>query len=90
MAIAGFTPIPFKVFTIASGISNLKLRDVILWSIVGRGARFFLEGALIMWLGSAAQVFIEQYLSWITISVVAAVIILYILYLGIKYAKAIK
>lgn len=67
LAIAGFTPIPYKVFTILSGVAKMKLRSVIVWSIIGRGIRFFLEALLVMYIGKAAQDFIQQYFSFITI-----------------------
>ena len=40
--VAGFSPIPYKVFTIAAGVAALNLPGFILASIIGRGARFFL------------------------------------------------
>jgi membrane protein YqaA with SNARE-associated domain len=44
--VAGFSPIPYKVFTIAAGSLNMMLIPFILGSIIGRGGRFFLEAAL--------------------------------------------
>ncbi|OZI10418.1 hypothetical protein CEW92_17055 [Bacillaceae bacterium SAS-127] len=58
--IAGFTPIPFKVFTIFSGAARIPLNVLIIWSFVGRGLRFFLEGMIIFWLGDQAKPFIEE------------------------------
>lgn len=84
LAIAGFTPIPYKVFTIASGMCNVKKRDVILWSLLGRGGRFFLEAAIIIWLGKAAQEFINEYFGIITLSVGGLLVIGYIIYALIK------
>ncbi|GGE14993.1 hypothetical protein GCM10011571_15640 [Marinithermofilum abyssi] len=88
LAIAGFTPIPYKVFTIASGICKVNIREVVLWSILGRGARFFLEGLLILWLGKAAQSFIQEYFSAITVSVVAVILLLALLYTWVKQSRA--
>jgi len=48
--VAGFTPIPFKLITIAGGALLMPLPGFVLGSIVGRGARFFLVAGLI-WLG---------------------------------------
>ena len=49
--LAAFTPIPYKVFTIASGVFKMKLIPFMLVSIVGRGLRFFFEGGLLMLFG---------------------------------------
>ena len=43
--VAGFSPIPYKVFTIAAGVAVLNLPAFIIASIIGRGARFFLVAA---------------------------------------------
>ncbi|OYD07717.1 YqaA family protein [Paludifilum halophilum] len=80
LAIAGFTPIPYKVFTIASGLSQIRIREVLLWSFLGRGCRFFLEAALIMWLGKAAESFIDEYFGLITVIVVGVILVAYLLY----------
>lgn len=39
--IAAFTPVPYKVFTIGAGIANMRKREFLLFSILGRGGRFF-------------------------------------------------
>lgn len=49
--IAAFTPIPYKVFTIASGVFRLNLLGFIGASVIGRGARFFLVAYLTDWFG---------------------------------------
>ncbi|WP_066050698.1 YqaA family protein [Robertmurraya korlensis] len=75
----GFTPIPFKVFTILAGISQVKLKDVIIWSLLGRGARFLLEGVIIMYFGDRAVQIMNDYFPWITLvgGLVTIVIILF-------------
>jgi len=49
--VAGFTPIPYKVFTIASGAAGIGLLPFVLGSVIGRGARFFLVAAFAARLG---------------------------------------
>ena len=49
--IAAFTPIPYKVFTIASGVFRLNIFGFIVASVIGRGARFFLVAYLTKWFG---------------------------------------
>ena len=52
---AGFSPIPYKVFTIAGGAMGMFLPAFLLASIVGRGARFFLVAGLISWGGERME-----------------------------------
>jgi len=65
--IAAFTPIPYKVFTIAAGTFHINFWVFMLASAAGRGARFFLVGALIRWLGPEIKGFIERYFNLLTV-----------------------
>lgn len=58
--IAGLTPFPYKVITIASGATGLPLFVFTLASLVARGARFFILAALLFWLGPPIRDFIER------------------------------
>ncbi|MBJ81024.1 MAG: cytochrome B [Myxococcales bacterium] len=58
---AGFSPIPYKIFTIASGVLSMSFLPFILASVISRGARFFLVGALIYRFGGTIQKFIDRY-----------------------------
>lgn len=58
---AGFTPIPYKVFTITSGAFEINLLMFTLASIISRGARFFLVAWLIWKFGPSIKKFIEKY-----------------------------
>ncbi|GAB4237359.1 MAG: YqaA family protein [Acidobacteriota bacterium] len=64
--IAGFTPIPFKVFTIAAGVFHLDFPRFLGAAFLSRGARFFLVGGLIWWWGPGIRSFIERYFNWLT------------------------
>lgn len=72
--VAGFTPVPYKVFTIASGMFEVALPVFIAASIVSRGARFFLVAIVIALLGPIAKPLIEKYFGWFTILAAALVI----------------
>ncbi|MFC1516029.1 YqaA family protein [Thermodesulfobacteriota bacterium] len=61
IGIAGFTPIPYKVFTISAGAFNINFSIFVLASAVSRSARFFLVGALIYVFGPGIQAFIDKY-----------------------------
>ncbi|WP_026977537.1 YqaA family protein [Flavobacterium tegetincola] len=58
---AGFTPIPYKVFTISSGAFEINLAMFAIASLISRGARFFLISWLIWKYGSSIKMFIEKY-----------------------------
>ena len=61
VGIAGFTPIPYKVFTIAAGAFSISFPVFVAASAVSRSARFFLVGGLIYHFGPGIQTFIETY-----------------------------
>lgn len=72
--VAAFSPIPYKVFTIASGIARLDLKRFIIASSIGRTARFFAEAIIIMLYGKELLDFALANFEIISI-VIAAVII---------------
>ena len=81
VGIAAFTPIPYKVFTIASGVFMLRnLKAFILASILGRGGRFMAEAVLIMLFGEEILSFLSAHFELITILVGAAVILFLAVY----------
>ncbi len=65
--VAGFTPIPYKVFTIAGGAFKIDFSIFMAASAVGRATRFFLVGALIYRYGTGIRMFIERYFNLMTI-----------------------
>jgi membrane protein YqaA with SNARE-associated domain len=64
---AGFTPLPYKLFTITAGAFKINFVTFILMSIVSRSARFFLVAALIYKFGAPIRSFIEKYFNLLTI-----------------------
>lgn len=58
--VAGFSPIPYKIFTIASGVTELNLPVFVAASALSRGARFFLLAALLWYFGPPIRRFIEE------------------------------
>jgi membrane protein DedA with SNARE-associated domain len=67
VALAGFTPIPYKVFTIASGACRISFPVFVIASALSRSARFFLVAGLIFWKGQAIKDFIEKYFNLLSI-----------------------
>jgi membrane protein YqaA with SNARE-associated domain len=63
---AGFTPIPYKVFTIASGVFRIDFPVFVLASFVSRGLRFLLVAWLLHRFGVMAKQFIDRYFNLLT------------------------
>lgn len=64
--LAGFTPIPYKIFTIAAGATQISLLPFILGSLIGRGGRFYLVALLIRWGGERVEPIIIKYIDRVT------------------------
>jgi membrane protein YqaA with SNARE-associated domain len=80
--IAGFTPLPFKIITIVSGVTTMPIGPFILASIIGRAGRFFSVAALFWWFGAPIKTFIEK---WFNLLAVAFVILLIGGFVVLKY-----
>ncbi len=62
---AGFSPVPYKLFTITAGASSMALLPFILASIIGRGARFFLVAGIMKWGGAKMEEGIRKWVDWL-------------------------
>lgn len=71
--VAGFSPIPYKVFTIAAGVLSMALLPFALGSLIGRGARFYLVAGLMRWGGERMEAMLHRYIDRIGWAVVALV-----------------
>lgn len=67
VGIAGFTPIPYKVFTIAGGAFRIDFPVFVLVSLASRGARFFLVAWLFHRFGEGIKTFIDRYFNLLTV-----------------------
>ncbi len=67
VAAAGFTPLPYKLFTITAGAFKVNFLTFILASLVSRAARFFIVSALIYKFGAPIQHFITKYFNILTL-----------------------
>ena len=84
--LAGFTPLPYKVFTIASGLIGFNIIIFILISLISRGMRFFIISYLSYKFGDLFSHFVEKYGSkWFSIIGILIVIIGIIIYLILKF-----
>ncbi len=82
IGIAGFTPIPYKIFTISAGAFKINFPIFLIASAISRSARFFLVGGLIYYFGPSIQIFINKYFD---ILAVAFTILLIAGFVAVKY-----
>ncbi|NOY63154.1 MAG: DedA family protein [Gammaproteobacteria bacterium] len=78
--LAGFAPIPYKMFTISAGAASMAFFPFVIASLIGRGARFFLVSGLIYWGGEKMEQALRRHVDRIGWGLVIAVIIGYLLY----------
>ena len=62
---AGFSPIPYKVFTITAGALSMAFLPFVFASLIGRGARFFLVAGLIAYFGPKMEHLVLKYIEWL-------------------------
>ena len=84
--LAGFTPLPYKVFTIASGLIGFNILIFIIISLISRGLRFFVVSYLSYKFGDLFSQFMEKHGSkWFTIIGILIVLVSAIIYLILKF-----
>jgi membrane protein YqaA with SNARE-associated domain len=77
--LAGFSPIPYKVFTITAGVISMAFLPFVVASAIGRGARFYLVAGLLYWGGDSMEKTLRKYIDIIGWATVALVILLLII-----------
>ena len=82
--IAGFTPIPYKIFTISAGLASMAFLPFVVASLIGRGARFFLVSALIYFGGERFESGLRRYVDLIGWLMIALIVVGLGVYYGIK------
>ncbi len=78
--VAGFTPVPYKIFTIAAGAAHMNLPLFILASLLSRGARYLLVAYLVRWAGPALEerlIKYIDYIGWLMVGLIALAVIIY-------------
>ena len=78
--LAGFSPIPYKVFTISAGVVGMAFFPFVLASAIGRGARFYLVAGLMVWGGGRMESALRQYIDRIGWLLILVVIVGYFLW----------
>ena len=79
LAIAGFTPVPFKLLTITSGFVNFNIFYFVIISAITRGSRFFIIAFLVGNFGSTVKKIIEKRM--LSVSIILSIILICIAYL---------
>ncbi len=82
--IGGFTPIPFKIFTIGAGAFYIDLKKFMIAVVISRSLRFFLEGFLIMMFGRVVLEFLDKNFDLLTLLIAVALVLIYVVYRKIK------
>jgi len=80
--VAGFSPIPYKAFTIAAGALSMALLPFTAASVIGRGARFFLVAGLMKWGGARMEAALHRHvdhLGWATVALLGLGLAIYYL-----------
>ena len=77
--IAGFSPIPYKVFTISAGMLGMLFVPFVIASFIGRGCRFFLVAGLMYWGGARMEAKLRHYVEVLGWAVIILAVITYLL-----------
>jgi membrane protein YqaA with SNARE-associated domain len=76
--IAGFSPIPYKLFTVSAGFLSMAFLPFLIASAVGRGMRFFMVAGIIRWGGAAMEKKLKQWVDVLGWLVVIAIVVAYV------------
>ncbi len=80
--VAGFSPIPYKVFTIAAGTLSMNIPLFVAGSVIGRGGRFFLVAGLLAWGGPKMEQALRTYVERIGWLLVIVAVLAYLYFRG--------
>ena len=80
--IAGFSPIPYKLFTISAGMMSMPLLPFVIFSLVARSARYLLIAFLVRKFGKRADAWLNKYIDRLGYALIVIIVVV----LGISYA----
>jgi len=78
--LAGFTPIPYKIFTITAGAMHMPISLFVIGSIIGRGMRFYLVSGLLYYVGASLEKKLRKYIDILGYSTLVIVLLAYGIY----------
>ena len=79
VVVAGFSPIPFKLFTISAGALSMAILPFLLAALVGRAGHFFLVSLSMAWAGPKLEPVMRKYIEWVGWATVI-ILVAYIVY----------
>jgi membrane protein YqaA with SNARE-associated domain len=79
VVVAGFSPIPFKLFTLSAGALSMALLPFLLAALIGRSAHFFLVSLAMAWAGPKMEPMVRRYIEWLGWATVL-IIVLFIVF----------
>jgi membrane protein YqaA with SNARE-associated domain len=82
--IAGFSPIPYKLFTLAGGSLFINFKKFVIASFISRGLRYLIIGTIVMLYGQEVVALIDQYFALFTTAVVIVLVVIYLIYKRMK------
>lgn len=82
--IGGYTPLPYKIFTISAGLFYINFKKFIIVSTIARSLRFFTIATLLYFYGEVIVEFLHNYFNWITVIAAVTIIIVFICYRRLK------
>lgn len=82
VVIAGFTPIPFKVFTLSAGALHMAILPFILAALVGRAGHFFVIGLAMAWAGPKMEPVVRRYIEYLGWAIIVLAVIAYVIHQG--------
>lgn len=77
---AGFSPVPYKLFTISAGALAMSVPAFVIASLVGRGARFFLVAGLVYWGGARVEPVLRKYIDvfgWLLVAILVVAVLVF-------------
>lgn len=81
-------PAPFKPFVLLAGVAEISASRFTIAILIGRGARYLLEGLLALWYGERAIAYIREHGPAVALGVIAVVVVGFVVYLRVKQTKA--
>lgn len=78
--VAGFTPIPYKLFTISAGALSMAFMPFVIASFIGRGARFFILAALMFYKGESIDKHLTKHIEWLSWLIILSIVIVFVIF----------
>ena len=75
VVVAGFSPIPFKLFTISAGALSMAIAPFLMAALIGRAAHFFLVSLSMAWAGPKLEPVVRKYIEWLGWATVLALVV---------------